>query len=65
MSFLAILLILAAIVVFLSVVIVQQGTVAVITVFGKYNRVLRPGLNFKIPFIEVIYRRISIQNRSV
>ena len=24
-----------------------------------------PGLNFKIPFIEAIYRRISIQNRSV
>lgn len=61
---LAILLVLAAIVVFLSIVIVQQGTVAVITIFGKYNRVLRPGLNFKIPFIEAIYRRISIQNRS-
>ena len=61
---LTILLALAAIVIFLSIVVVQQGTVAVITVFGKYNRVLRPGLNFKIPFVEVIYRRISIQNRS-
>ena len=59
------LLFLAALIVFLSVVIVQQGTVAVVTIFGKYNRVLAPGLNFKIPFIEVIYRRISIQNRSV
>lgn len=65
MPFLAILLTLCAIIAYLSVVVVQQGTVAVITVFGKYNRVLRPGLNFKIPFIEVIYRRISIQNRSV
>src|SRR4030095_14436516 len=46
-------------------VTVQQGTVAVITVFGKYRRVLTPGLNFKIPLIEQIYRRISIQNRSV
>jgi regulator of protease activity HflC (stomatin/prohibitin superfamily) len=26
---------------------------------------MSPGLNFKIPLIEVIYRRISIQNRSV
>ena len=26
---------------------------------------LKPGLNFKIPFIELIYKRISIQNRSV
>lgn len=43
---------------------VQQGTVAVITVFGKYSRILRPGLNFKIPFIERVAKKISIQNRS-
>lgn len=49
---------------FLSVVTVQQGTVAVITVFGKYRRILQPGLNFKIPFIERVYKKISIQNRS-
>ncbi len=60
-----ILLILAVALVFFSVVIVQQGTVAVITIFGKYSRIMKPGLNFKIPFVEVIYRRISIQNRSV
>ncbi len=51
--------------VFLSFVTVQQGTVAIITVFGKYRRILGPGLNMKIPFIEQIYRRVSIQNRSV
>jgi regulator of protease activity HflC (stomatin/prohibitin superfamily) len=33
--------------------------------FGKYSRVLRPGLNIKLPLIEMIYRRVSIQNRSV
>ena len=65
MLFLSILVTLAFIVAFLSIVIVQQGTVAVITVFGKYARVMTPGLNFKLPFIESIYRRISIQNRSV
>ncbi len=43
---------------------VQQGTVAVTTIFGKYNRTLIPGLNFKIPFIERVFRKISIQNRS-
>ncbi len=46
-------------------VTVRQGYVAVVTIFGKYRRVMGPGLNFKIPFFEVIYRRISIQNRSV
>lgn len=51
-------------VLFLSFVTVQQGTVAVITVFGKYSRILTPGLNLKIPFIEKVYKKISIQNRS-
>lgn len=50
---------------FLSFVTVQQGTIAVITVFGKYQRILRPGLNLRVPFIEVIFTRVSIQNRSV
>ncbi|MBS1614722.1 MAG: SPFH domain-containing protein [Bacteroidetes bacterium] len=49
----------------LSIATVQQGTVAVITIFGKYRRVLRPGLNFRIPFVEKIFRRISYQNRSI
>ncbi len=52
-------------IIFSGLVSVQQGTVSVITLFGKYRRVLRPGLNFKIPIFEQIYRRISIQNRSV
>ncbi len=51
--------------VFTSLTSVQQGSIAVTTVFGKYRRMLTPGLSFKIPFIEVIYKRISIQNRSV
>ena len=48
-----------------SFVTVQQGTVAVITVFGKFRRIMRPGLNLRIPLIEHIFRRISIQNRSI
>lgn len=48
-----------------AVVTVQQGNVAVVTVFGKFKRVMHPGLNFRIPFIEVIFRRISYQNRSM
>jgi regulator of protease activity HflC (stomatin/prohibitin superfamily) len=51
--------------VFSGLVTVNQGYINVITMFGKYQRVLQPGLNFKIPFLEQIYKRISIQNRSV
>lgn len=46
-------------------VTVNQGTVSVVTMFGKYRRVLYPGLNLKIPFLEVIFRRVSVQNQSV
>src|SRR5476651_2614404 len=53
------------VIIFSSFVSVKQGTIVVITVFGKYRRILTPGLNFKIPFIESIYSKISIQNRSV
>jgi regulator of protease activity HflC (stomatin/prohibitin superfamily) len=56
---------LIALILWLSVVTVQQGTIAVITVFGKYRRIMYPGLNFKIPFIEIVFKKISIQNRSV
>ncbi|MBC7400070.1 MAG: SPFH domain-containing protein [Mucilaginibacter sp.] len=53
------------IIVFSSFVTVKQGTIAVITIFGKFRRILTPGLSFKIPLIEAIYSKISIQNRSV
>jgi prepilin-type processing-associated H-X9-DG protein len=49
----------------LSLRTVAQGTVAVVTSFGKYRRIMSPGLNIKIPIIETIHRRISVQNRSV
>ena len=55
----------AALVLLASIQTVQQGSIAIITMFGKYRRILYPGLNLKIPFLEVIYRKISIQNRSI
>ncbi len=59
------LLIAIALLVFDGFVTIQQGTVGVVTIFGKYQRVLNPGLNFKIPFIEKVFKRISVQNRSI
>lgn len=60
-----ILLVFAVLFLFSCFVTVQQGSIVVITVFGKYRRLLYPGLNFKIPVIEKVFRKISIQNRSV
>jgi regulator of protease activity HflC (stomatin/prohibitin superfamily) len=44
---------------------INQGFIGVVTMFGKYQRVIRPGLRLLIPFLEQVYKRISIQNRSV
>lgn len=60
-----VMIVLVVLILFLSFVTVAQGTIAVVTIFGKYRRVLGPGLNMKVPFIEVIFKRVSIQNRSV
>jgi len=60
-----ILIILIILTLLLSFVSVQQGTIAITTIFGKFSRILRPGLNFKIPFIEKVFKKISVQNRSV
>jgi regulator of protease activity HflC (stomatin/prohibitin superfamily) len=54
-----------ALLIFSGLKTVQQGNVAVVTVFCKYRRVIRPGLNLLIPFIETVFKRISTQNRSV
>jgi len=49
----------------LSFKVVKQGTVAVATYFGKYNRILTPGLNIIVPAFEQIFKRISIQNQAL
>jgi regulator of protease activity HflC (stomatin/prohibitin superfamily) len=43
---------------------VPQATVGVITVFGKFQRIMREGLNVKMPW-ERIAQRLSLQNRAL
>ncbi len=52
------------VVLFGSFVTIAQGFIGVVTMFGKYQRVMYPGLNFKIPILERIESRVSVQNRS-
>ncbi len=49
----------------LSVRTVDQGKIAVVTMFGKYNRILRPGLNFILPLFQRVAKTIPVQNRAV
>lgn len=57
--------ILVILILFAGLKTINQGFVGVVTMFGKYQRVVRPGLNLLIPFLERIAKRVSIQNRSV
>ena len=56
---------LVAIIFFSSFITINQGFIGVITMFGKYRRIALPGLRFKLPIIETVFKRISYQNRSV
>jgi regulator of protease activity HflC (stomatin/prohibitin superfamily) len=40
---------------------VQQQTRAIIERFGRYMRTAKPGLNFKIPYIEHVVQRVSLR----
>ncbi len=43
---------------------IPQAHVAAVTVFGKYSRVLREGLNFKLPW-EKVSDKLSLQNHAL
>lgn len=62
--FYSVLAIVAIWIVFASLRVVNQATVGVVTMFGKYRRVIRPGLNILIPLVERINRVVPIQNRT-
>ncbi len=57
-------LILLLFIVFSGLFTINQGYIGVITMFGKYQRIVRPGLNIKIPILEQVFRKVSYQNRS-
>lgn len=60
-----ILIVLVVLLLALSFITVKQGTIAVVTMFGKYRRIMHPGLNIRIPFLERVNSRVSIQNRAI
>jgi len=45
--------------------VIKQGHIGVVTRFGKYQRLMLPGLNFKTPFVESVFKSISTQNQSI
>jgi regulator of protease activity HflC (stomatin/prohibitin superfamily) len=43
---------------------IDQATVGVVTRFGKYRRILNPGLNFVLPWVEQVKWHIAVQNQT-
>ncbi|MBL8678541.1 MAG: SPFH domain-containing protein [Myxococcales bacterium] len=56
---------LAALLAFGSLFTVSQQTTAVIERFGKFVRIARPGLNFKIPLIERVAARVNMRVQQI
>lgn len=55
MIILIVLLILTVIVLFFTVKIVSEGQKGIVLFLGRYSRTLEPGVNFVLPFIEMVY----------
>lgn len=56
-----ILMIIAIVIILSSFFTVEQQSVYLVERFGKFVRIAEPGLNFKIPFIELIRDKVSLR----
>lgn len=63
--FLAILALLVVVAIAKSVIQVHQGFTVIIERLGKYNKTLRPGLHFLIPFFDSVRQRIDMREQVV
>ncbi|WP_054738597.1 SPFH domain-containing protein [Cellulosilyticum ruminicola] len=54
-------LILVFIITFSSIRIIKQSTVGIVMRLGKFSRRAETGVNFIIPFVETIYRRVDLR----
>lgn len=63
MTFGIVLLVLALIVVLKSIIIVRQGHEYTIESFGRFTRVLRPGLHFIMPIVESVGAKLNMMEQ--
>jgi regulator of protease activity HflC (stomatin/prohibitin superfamily) len=63
--FLIIFLLLLIFLAFISIKIVKQQTAFTIETFGKFSRVIYPGLNFVLPIVEVTAKRINLATQNL
>ena len=49
----------------MSVRIISQQTIGIVETFGKYSRTMNPGLNFVIPFVQSVVKRVNLRVREL
>ena len=59
------LLILVVVTLFAGVKTVSQGQVWTVERFGAYTRLLQPGLNFVLPYVDRVGRKLNVQEQVV
>ena len=59
--FVSVIVLLAVIGFFSGFFTVQQQSRAIVERFGRYVRTAKPGLNFKVPYIEYVVQRVSLR----
>src|SRR4051794_31175199 len=59
------LLILVVVTLFAGVKTVSQGQVWTVERFGAYTRMLQPGLNFVLPYVDRVGRKLNVQEQVV
>ncbi len=60
-----ILLVLAVVIVMMAVKRVPQGTHYTVERFGRYTRTLKPGINFIVPFMDVVGAKVNMMEQVV
>lgn len=50
---------------FFSVRIIRTKEIAIVELFGRFNRLLHPGLNFVFPIVESVPAKVSLKTQSL
>ncbi|MCF3134438.1 protein kinase domain-containing protein [Streptomyces olivochromogenes] len=48
-----------------NILVIPQASAAIVERFGRYTRILGPGLNFVVPFIDSVKHRIDLREQVV
>src|SRR6476646_12214916 len=60
-----VILILVVVTLFAGVKTVSQGQIWTVERFGAYTRMLQPGLNFVLPYVDRVGRKLNVQEQVV